>query len=377
MKRRKALFYTGLCLGSSLLDPTFVPRGTIRTDGPPDKSEWKLVFEDQFASGSLDTDSWEIGWGWGRQTSISNAQMSPDNVSIRDGKLRLTGNHDGSKVETGGINSRRKITFGPGSYLEARIKCADREGFHNSFWAKPNSGAWPPEIDVVEQWHSERTEDPTRTSNHHIHYSTSTKPADRSTYKDVGVKYELGDDITENFHVYGVEWRSDKVVHYVDRTPVKEWTDETLLRALQRGAPFYMMVNMNINSVGTADTSEQWTETMVVDWVRLWDHVDKDNERYLWANSTGEKPARFAFRTSGGNIRLETEDPAVKYWVSADRTTAGGTAPHSSSLPGFFFEGKITDFNYEGPLELYIDNTPQDPDKLVDGSTPGPPLVGW
>ncbi|MFC7095832.1 glycoside hydrolase family 16 protein [Halobaculum marinum] len=344
--------------------------------GPPDPEKWTLAFEDTFDGGTLDTDNWEIGWGWGRNTSISEARIVDENVTVRDGRLVLSGGHDGSEVSTGGVNTKNKVTFGPGSYLEAKIRFADREGFHNAFWSKPNSEAWPPEIDVVEQWHDEDSPAPTRQSHHHLHYPTSAEPGDDDTHENIGVRYEPGDDITENFHVYGAEWRSDHVTHYVDRERVRRWTDETMLESMANGAPFYMMVNLHINSIGSADMDEEWTEVMEVEWVRLWrTTLSQTDRRYFWARSSGEEPAKFAFRTDGGAIELDTEDPSVDYWVSQDGTTAGGTAPRASSLPGFWFEGEVVDFAYEGPIEVFIDNEHRDPDSLVDDTTAGPPLM--
>lgn len=254
----------GLYVGSKLL-------GRIHEGGPPDVLGWTLTFEDAFDDGSLDTQHWGVGWGWGRETSSSPTRITPDNVGVRDGALRLSGSHDEEGVQAGAINTKDAVTFGPGSYLEARIKFAGREGFLNAFWAKPNSEAWPPEIDVVELWQDGSGWDDTHLSRHHLHYSTSTIPGDASTHRNVGVSAQPGGDLTERFHVYGVEWQPDSIVHYVDGEPIEEWTDETILRAMQRGAPFYLMLSVNVDAIGDADRSEPWSEEMLVDWVRVWE----------------------------------------------------------------------------------------------------------
>jgi len=43
-----------------------------------------------------------------------------------------------------------------------------------------------------------------------------------------------------------------------------------------------------------------------------------------------------------------------------------------ASLPGFWYDGEITDLSYSGPLDLFIDNEAVDPDSLVDPDEPGP-----
>lgn len=255
-------------VGSLAAGATLIGGGSA--GGPPNPRGWRLAFEETFDGDGLDSDIWNVGWGWGLRTDNSPASVSPRDVVVRDGALELTGSHDGSRTTAGAVNTKDKVTFGPGTYLEARIEFADRAGFLNAFWSKPNSETWPPEIDVVELWQDGTGWDDTHVSRHHLHYSTSTNAGDTSTYRDLGVSYRPGDDLTENFHVYAVEWRPDAIVHYVDGTVVREWTDETLLAAMRRGAPFYVMLSINVDKIGTADRSEPWPETMLVDWVRCW-----------------------------------------------------------------------------------------------------------
>jgi len=241
---------------------------TVQGGGLSAPGDWLLDFRDRFGGGGLDGDNWGIGWGWGRETENSPTTIAESNVTVENGRLRLAGTNDGGTIESGAIHSKNRVTFGPGSYLEARIKFATRDGFLNAFWGKPNNEAWPPEIDVVEQWYID--DDSSRHSQHHLHYSGSTEPGDDSTHESLGTSYEPGDDLGENFHVYGLEWRTDRLVHYVDGTEVSVWDDETMVTAMERGAPFYMMFSLYINKVGTADSDEPWPERMVVDWVRLW-----------------------------------------------------------------------------------------------------------
>lgn len=268
MNRRNYLKFAGV--GVIPLSGCNFTSDDDRIDGPVDAEHWRLAFEDTFEGGSLDTTSWEVGWGWGRNTSTSPTRITPANVNVRDGKLRLKGTHEGEEILSGGIHSKNKVTFKPGSYLEARIKFADRTGFQNAFWTKPNSEAWPPEIDVVELWQDGSIRDATSTSQHNVHYSRSTKPGDRSTYEKVGRSHNQDVDLTDEFRVYGVRWHNDRISHFVDGQRVSEFTVGPMLETAINGVPFYMMFSLNINNIGTADRSESWGEEMVVDWVRVW-----------------------------------------------------------------------------------------------------------
>ncbi|WP_161605831.1 glycoside hydrolase family 16 protein [Halococcus thailandensis] len=242
-------------------------------EGGPPRSDWKLSFADDFEGSDLNTDHWDVGWGWGTETNTSPTQIVAENVIVRNGTLRFSGTHDGTQIFSGAVNTRNKVTFGPGSYVEAKVDFVGRPGFHNAVWSKPNSERWPPEIDVVEFWESGTGLTDRYLSRHHVHYSASTVPGDNSTARDSGTTYTPGGDLTQGFHIYGVEWRSDRISYYVDGKNVAEFSDETMLTAMRRGAPFYLMVNLNINNTataGTADTAEPWGEAMVLDWIRLW-----------------------------------------------------------------------------------------------------------
>ena len=346
------------------------PQRSGRREHLPDADgEWELAFEDRFETPTLDSSDWTIGWGWGTETSTSPTSIVPENVTVTDGALRLAGTHDAEGIKAGAVNTRDKVVFGPGSYLEASIRFARRTGFQNAFWTKPNDERWPPEIDVTEFWQENDGADPS-TSYHFLHYSESTVPGDGTSYRSRRRTHEADTDLSESFHVYGVEWQPDRIVHYVDGEPVARCPEPVILTAMGTGAPFYMMLSMNIDNIGTADRSVSWSEEMVVEWVRQWDFVpdtvDDADEHYLWlrTESAGELAA-FTFRTSGGDVRLDSSENQSGYWVTEDGTGGGGSVHRRDSLPGFRFSGEITAFRYDGPLEVYLDNSQVDPSSLA------------
>lgn len=333
-------------------------------------SEWSLQFEDRFDRSRLGSE-WEIGWGWGRRTTTSSTVASTENVSVSESSLHLRGTHDGTAIRSGVVNTKDSVTFEPGSYLEASIRFADRRGFLNAFWSKPNSEKWPPEIDVVELWQESNGRDDTRRSRHHLHYSTSATPGDETTYRNEGVIRGHDEDLTEEYHDYGVAWLADRIVHFVDQEPVKEWTDPSMLAAIGAGAPFYVLFALNINRFGHADFSEPWGETMDVDRIQLWSlhqHPTGRGSHYFWVRSANGEIATFTFRASGGNIELDIHQNDSMYWVTEDQTIAGGAVSATESLPGFWYDGELTAFTHSGPLEVFIDNQPVDPEQLSEST---------
>ena len=285
MKRREYLELSGagaaalatVGLGQKLSAVSTAP-AIVEEGGPQNPDRWELRFEDTFASGSLDRASWNIGWGWGRTTTTSPMVVTDSNVFVSQEQLHLQGTHNCKNVWSGVVNTKDTVTFGPESYIEAKLKFARRVGFLNAFWTKPNDEEWPPEIDVVEliQRGDKRTE--SHVSTHNLHYSASTKPGDSSTYRRIGGEYEPEGELTEEFNIYGVEWRADTLIHYVNGQAIIKWVNETMLEAMREGAPFYLLLSLNIDHVGTADRSESWGEALVCDWVRVWDRSPEMNE---------------------------------------------------------------------------------------------------
>lgn len=280
--RRRFLKLTGasaIPLGGFALGPSSAGALQDGSGGPPNPDDWSLAFEDQFEGDSLDTSKFEVGWGWGTTTSTTSTEIVEENVTVQDSQLRLKGTHDGDKVLSGGVNTRNTATFGPGTFFEAKLKFAQREGFHPAFWAKPTEYSWwPPEIDVVELLQNASGRDDTHTARSFLHYTQSTKPGDDSTAQRLKHFHEPGDDLTKNFHVYGCEWQNDGITIYVDGTEVKTFTNSSMLESMRQGAPFYINLTQNINVdtglneyLGTADTSQSWGEETVADWVRVWE----------------------------------------------------------------------------------------------------------
>lgn len=357
----------------------------VSEGGPMTPEDWTLTFEDTFDGGSLDTSKWSIGFGWGRETNGSPERIVDENVTIESGILSLKGTHDGSDYKSGSVNSKGKAYFGPGSYWEAKIKMPKRVGFLPAFWSKPNDESWPPEIDFVELFQTSGSWSDTAQSHHNIHYSSSTQKGDSGTHTTYNSSYDSGVDLTNRFHIYGCEWFEDRVVHYLDGEEVAVCTDGTILEALNNGAPFYMMLNIHIDRVGTADPSESWGEAMEVDWVRVWEYSGSSDPtggtdtpqssetHYLWVRSADSDPATYEFTASAGNIRIDENERSggeSDEYVSGDGTTAGGSVV---SGDGFWFDGEITDFSYTGSIETYIDNQYVEPDSIVDKETTSKP----
>lgn len=265
--------------------------GTTSIDGygPPNSDGWQVAFEDTFEGDSLDTQHWSVGFGWGMSSSNDDADVSPDNVIVDDGVLRLLATHGGGGPDDtaqGAINSGSQdavsgspdhrspegVQITPGTYVEARIKPMKRQGLLPAFWSKPDNENWPPEIDFLELFQtSSRSEDKQTDPHFNVHYQSDggcSSAGGGSDRKPGGV---TGVDATQDFNVYGTLWLEDRIEFYFNGEREHVVTDDAALSHLKECGPHYLMFTIHFGRVGSPDYSEPWEEEMQVDWVRVWE----------------------------------------------------------------------------------------------------------
>lgn len=369
----------------------------ITGGGPPNEGDWTVVFEDDFDSGSLDTSNWSVGWGWGRETNNGPAGVRDHAIRFGNSTIifDILDDGRGSPYSVGAINTKDKVTIGPGTYVEARLRSADLPGSNSAFWSKPNSEAWPPEIDHFESLmdrHDRRFR-----GSHNIHWTTDGQP--NGPHATENIKWDAGYDLSEEFTTFGSRWLEDSITIYANGQEVERVTDSDIMRSLNNGAPFYLMLNTIIAGWmdGTPSDWSPYKTNMEVDWIRVWEpgsgggstttqtpeetETPQDTEtpddtnyetHYVWIRSANGDPVEFAFRSAGGNIRLDSSGHEADFWIAEDGETAGGTTDLRIGIPGFWYDGDIVDFAYDGPIQVYVHNEAVDPDSLVDESRPGP-----
>ncbi len=238
----------------------FGKRETPRQDRP-----WKLVFEDHFDGCELDQSRWTA---IRRRDSFNDERQFylPENVSIvrEAGRtlLRLTSlredrTEDGiTRPYTSGlVLSRDKFFFHFGR-VEFCARLPRSKGIWPALWLLPNSGKWPPEIDVMET-HGERPTELYTTLHWGVwpfHNFTRNKP-------------HTVPDTSRNFHVYAVEWEKDSLRWFFDGEEkfayFRHVPDE----------PFYIIMNTAVGGPkswgGTADESTEFPQRHDIDYVKV------------------------------------------------------------------------------------------------------------
>lgn len=171
---------------------------------PPDVSDMRLVFEDSFESESLDTDRWVTKYPWDSRTHNYDGYASPDNAYHEEDRIVLKAEEkpqEGMSYTTGVISSTETFSTG---YIEADIKVPPATpGFWPAFWMTP-AHDWPPEIDICEFF----GDDPKAWMAYH--FSTESDDHEQVYASTRGFDY------SNEFHRFGVDWREDEIIWYVN-----------------------------------------------------------------------------------------------------------------------------------------------------------------
>ncbi|MCW8898381.1 MAG: family 16 glycosylhydrolase [Flavobacteriales bacterium] len=198
---------------------------------------WILAFEDNFDGNQIDLSKWDVKESVIRGFSNPTAWMSPNNVEVSNGTLKLIATQNtpplqGTYIDwsanppttqTGSFNySVGEIwtdsLFGYGKY-EIRAKIPFGKGFYPAFWTFGGVG-WN-EIDVFEI-----NTDAASDYNMNIHYYPNTQSLGSYSCQDDW----KGPNLSVAFHTYTMEWDFFKIRWYVDGIVVR-----TIYRFLAHG----------------------------------------------------------------------------------------------------------------------------------------------
>ncbi len=176
-------------------------------------ANYQLSWADEFDGTVVDTTRWSH-----RTDFKALSQQRADNVTVAGGVMTIhlcpTG-RKGADCELtdstthytgGGLISKSRLRYG---YYETRAKTHRGNGWHSAFWSAQQGGASPQtEIDgfEIDSYRPQFTL--------HNVIPWGQQAAIESGPKDVGF------DSSAGWHVYGFEWREDRVSFFVDGQPI-------------------------------------------------------------------------------------------------------------------------------------------------------------
>lgn len=225
-------------------------------DGAPDNTMW-----------SFDIGTGENGWG---NNELQYYTDRPENVQVEDGMLRITAIREsfmGSPYTSARILTKGKFDQAYGRF-EARIKLPWGRGLWPAFWllgSNIDEVSWPQcgEIDIMEY----RGQEPTA-----VH--GSVHGPGYSAGEAVTKKFVLNNDrFDTGFHVFGIEWGPGYINFYVDDVLYNQITPEDVTGEWVYDQPFYIILNVAVGGsfVGAPDANTQFPQTMLVDYVRVYE----------------------------------------------------------------------------------------------------------
>lgn len=253
------------------------PADPNRDATDPDFDNLQVVWEETFdgVAGILpDADNWTLDPG---AAGENNAELqayttSTDNIALDgNGNLVITALEDDAGGYTSGrLNTSRKMHAQYGR-IEARIQVPSGRGMWPAFWMMGENfltgTPWPDngELDVMEVIGHQPD----------VLHNTIHGPGYNGA-NGVGGSHHPGVDLSENFHVYGVDWDSrgmrywlddpSNVVRTIERTDV-----EDNLGAWVFDQPFFLILNLAVGGdwPGNPDATTQFPAQMLVDYVRV------------------------------------------------------------------------------------------------------------
>jgi len=291
-------------VGDAAGDPdnwTFYFDGIAQTEecGGEIPGTFELIFADEFDSGTTpSTANWTIETGYGNNGWGNNEWQlytdSPDNIRVEGGNLVISvqcpnapcGIRDGS-ITSGRMNSLGKFSFKYGK-VEARIKPAVGDAAWPAFWSLganfptvgwPNSG----EIDFMEM-HNWFSDD--KTTHFTVHWcDQSIQAPEACSFRDGWVFDSqfrtFPDSLGDDFHLFQAEWDETKIVGKIDGLIYfTKAINPTTMEEFQR--EFFLVLNVAMGgTLGSGDQppngTETYPQTMLVDYVRVYQRVDEPN----------------------------------------------------------------------------------------------------
>lgn len=252
--------------------------GVKRADAPLGlPGSWTLTFQENFDGNTLNAEQWSSGFGWGafNGNAWTASCTSPAALKLGGGTLTMLTSPDpvhspecapsGKTATSAAINTKGKFSqqFG---FFEARIRMPGSRGIMGAWWLHRADGTWPPEIDIAEVI-GERPWDHQMA----VHF----KPPGKNTSASTGRRlYTV--DLSQGFHVYGVDWRPNEVVFYLDG--VESGRIGASAGALAQRGEYYLILNNAVCTSASRYWCQQpdqrviwgWATSMEVDWVKVW-----------------------------------------------------------------------------------------------------------
>jgi len=248
----------------------------IATDAQDDEGDnnasYELVWSDEFdTEGAPDAAIWtyDLGTGtngWGNNESQYYTDRA-ENIKVENGLLKITAlreNFSGSQFTSARIKTENNFEFTYGK-VEVRAKLPEGVGTWPAIWmlgANFDQVSWPAcgEIDIME--HVGRDQDQILASLHSPSSFGATQNSGKTTVSGV----------SNEFHVYAVEWTEESITFSVDDQAFYSYNPEVKNNdTWPFDKDFFLILNVAMGGTLGGEIDGNFTEsTMEVDYVKVY-----------------------------------------------------------------------------------------------------------
>jgi beta-glucanase (GH16 family) len=232
-----------------------------------------LLLDESFSGTGLNPNRWSPCYHWATDgcTNLSNNELEwyvPEQVKVSDGVLSLEADRRTvigiddrpfdyvSGLISGASPDADLFAFKYG-YVESRVHLPNGQGLWSALWMLPTTRESKPEVDIFETI----GEEPDAVQMH-THWSADGEDHQR------GHKWHSGDDLTEGWHTFGLQWEPNSLTWYVDGEARWRVTDPDQIPH----EDMYLVTNLAVGGAltKTPNADTPFPSSLKVDYIRVW-----------------------------------------------------------------------------------------------------------
>ncbi len=232
-------------------------------------NSWRLVWDDEFNSSTLDTTKWTPLTGGDHYTPVTSEYYAPDDTYIQNGLVLKSErrSYNGFDYTSGGVSSYDKFSLLYGK-IEWRAQLASGRGLWPALWLMPENGGQQFEIDMMELL----GDNPNSIFMTH-HWQDQYN----------GTKF-TGPNFSAGFHTFDLQWTPRKLEWLVDGVIKKTATTNI------PNIPMFMYMNTAIGAQGTwpgpPDKTTVFPQYTTISYVRVYQPLSQNNSHVQGRLST-------------------------------------------------------------------------------------------
>lgn len=330
-----------------------------------------MTFDDEFDGNTVDWSKWSPAQPYApngsKDSSMSSWEVNPtykptsapdaNTFSVNNGVLTIkimplpsdvnSSDVGGAQFLSGQLITKNRFSQLYG-YFEIRAIAPATSGVSSAFWAIPESGAWPPELDMPE-WDSAGVD----WGVHGVNNQTPTT-------------WTYGSTQADGFHVYGVDWEKDNVRFYMDSD-----LKYTVPTPSNMNEPMYLLLDALTNTGGWNGTPPSgYTGGLQVDYVRAW--ASKAAHDAAGCSST---PSTTVAQTAPTQTSVSATPPAQDSTSQAAATPASSDQSATSSPKSSTSSDQSASFKPAGTSSVALQPAGGTSTKLTQATSSDTPTV--